>query len=1474
MAQRLGIKYETYRPKSLKEYQRQYVPKPIDSTVTVYEPAGENLRKQKENLENRLQAVGIDPTNLKDSPVDNRNFIEKALNLTPDQGLLMDVFEVLNRPQQAVKGLLTEGGEGMIDGLAGNQEMSGVEFLDALGIVNENELDGVAEFAVNLATDIAIDPLTYFRPVKTLMKVTGLGSKKVTEVHKVEEVVKRLSNNNEIVVNEVVRRKGENFLQNGSYIKGDIEIYDTDTIEKMINQQAAADKLALQTGTADPGTLGEVDALDLMNGGLVDEFASMGVEIKIVKSKTPSNVIDDKFFQAVEYKGKKTWVLFDRAEIKGLTPKGKVAGIQPSIRVFENADGTFGTEFSRDAAAKYSEGLQNKLKEIFQKQGFVVGTDETVLEAYQRITQSANQIKTIRQTASDKLVRLTKGAISAEDASKMLASRGPKAKEQFIRQTYSQYADDILNAQADVAKQTKGIKSAGGRTSFELDVDGYETELKDAFKSLLLEDTQIKDNPFIVFVDPDTKMIKYAHIDDIIDQIDFTGSFIGLDRSAGVFRLQMWYGQTMTLADIPDKKAEFVQRMMERIGDTQEITDQAKEIIVTYKKPGKILQFLNAHAADKTSIYNKPAKFITDIRVGLQNMFNVNQDFTIQFRNEIGRIEGSSAQMLYSYQTSINRIRENLLRTDPEAGRRLGRIIQSGATFTDGIPNYGKRTVEGRKIVNDFINRFSGGNLVPVRDFSTPAMQKNFLKKMNDILLANNINNAEFVVKRGAGGGQILDLVGDYDFRDIKQILSNQNAIIPSQSKLLNYGILRLDAEDVSFYNNHQDEILEFITLKESGEDLLVGQLGLKNIPLELQNNMTYLRHSLSREGKQAAKEAGKAARSRFTTPGRNVFEPRDYDVTIGEYNRAMRDFMNIPYDELDDDAFSATIQFIQDSMTIHRQEEILQAVLNNSVIQDKIGLNSFFKVIPNNRLAADDLGKNYVVLSDSVKEEFSSMFKNLSPESQKVFEEFFEQMGYQGKQQAVAMHNSVYELMSRTNQAYIDLPDIVKSYDAFLNYWKSITLVSPGFHLRNIFGNTTNMYVAGMRADEIGRYMGRSHSDISLYRQYKKRVLEEGKSFLTKQQLDVFNRVENFYMEGVAQTRKGIHDLEKIKNMVLDGIDPNDPQYKQLYQRVVKMNFETAEYIDDLHRYALYNWSFENQSFEGIAELKKYKVSDKLIEQYKRDMARQTTVEALFDYSSLTSFEKDVMKRLFPFYTFMKSNFVFQAKSLLADPGKYARIGRAYDYWNENVGGIKTEDMPDYMQDRMWLPIPMTVTKDDEDAISFLKLNLTPSDFTELVRNPLSKGAASITAPIKVTFELATGRDVFTGQKISEYPGQKRRMEEGEGVFAGIRDDRGNLAVSANPYVQKIINDLGLRVPKNYLSIAFDILDAAAGYQGTGETTTDILGRLSLSGTQTLSSMEITKLYQDLEQLRNLKSLHEQQTGEPLPTLKDLGLE
>lgn len=57
-------------------------------------------REAKQNL--YLQMIGQQDK----ADEDDRNFLEKTLNLNKNQGLFGDIFEVLGRPGQAVKGFL------------------------------------------------------------------------------------------------------------------------------------------------------------------------------------------------------------------------------------------------------------------------------------------------------------------------------------------------------------------------------------------------------------------------------------------------------------------------------------------------------------------------------------------------------------------------------------------------------------------------------------------------------------------------------------------------------------------------------------------------------------------------------------------------------------------------------------------------------------------------------------------------------------------------------------------------------------------------------------------------------------------------------------------------------------------------------------------------------------------------------------------------------------------------------------------------------------------------------------------------------------------------------------------------------------------------------------------------------------------------------------------------------------------------
>jgi len=185
-----------------------------------------------------------------------------------------------------------------------------------------------------------------------------------------------------------------------------------------------------------------------------------------------------------------------------------------------------------------------------------------------------------------------------------------------------------------------------------------------------------------------------------------------------------------------------------------------------------------------------------------------------------------------------------------------------------------------------------------------------------------------------------------------------------------------------------------------------------------------------------------------------------------------------------------------------------------------------------------------------------------------------------------------------------------------------------------------------------------------------------------------------------------------------------------------------------------------------------------------------------------------------------------------------------------------------------MWLPIPMTVTKNDKDGIAFLKANLPIADFTELVENPFRKGVTSITTPVKLLIEIGAGRDLFTGAPLQNFPGERNAMEAGTGVLSGIRDERGNLTITQSPLFQKIMNDLGLRTPINFASTGLDLVDTLAGYQGTQEGLGDFMARMGVVGIQEVNRLEMTTLYQDLEKLRELKKYYEQETSNQLPVL------
>lgn len=126
-------------------------------------------------------------------------------------------------------------------------------------------------------------------------------------------------------------------------------------------------------------------------------------------------------------------------------------------------------------------------------------------------------------------------------------------------------------------------------------------------------------------------------------------------------------------------------------------------------------------------------------------------------------------------------------------------------------------------------------------------------------------------------------------------------------------------------------------------------------------------------------------------------------------------------------------------------------------------------------------------------------------------------------------------------------------------------------------------------------------------------------------------------------------------------------------------------------------------------------------------------------DYNNLTQFEKGVMRRIVPYYTFMRQNVPMQLKLLMERPAYYGTIAKLIDNSYNSLGDPAT---PDYLKKSLALPI----YEDDEGNVTYLNWNLPLADLSKFRVDPRDTGREllqSIHPGIKAPFELATGHNI-----------------------------------------------------------------------------------------------------------------------------------
>ena len=156
-------------------------------------------------------------------------------------------------------------------------------------------------------------------------------------------------------------------------------------------------------------------------------------------------------------------------------------------------------------------------------------------------------------------------------------------------------------------------------------------------------------------------------------------------------------------------------------------------------------------------------------------------------------------------------------------------------------------------------------------------------------------------------------------------------------------------------------------------------------------------------------------------------------------------------------------------------------------------------------------------------------------------------------------------------------------------------------------------------------------------------------------------------------------------------------------------------------------------------------------------DEAAQSVKRFLFDYGELTPFERDYMKTIIPFYTWMRKNIPLQFQMIAQQPERYSAVPKlqhALEAMSAEWEGIPT---PDYFDDINAMRMPVT-----SEALplndSGMPLYFAPDlPYGDLNRLNMKDMVSSMTPFLKTWAEIypKTGYSFFLDSEIQEYQDQ-----------------------------------------------------------------------------------------------------------------------
>ncbi len=331
----------------------------------------------------------------------------------------------------------------------------------------------------------------------------------------------------------------------------------------------------------------------------------------------------------------------------------------------------------------------------------------------------------------------------------------------------------------------------------------------------------------------------------------------------------------------------------------------------------------------------------------------------------------------------------------------------------------------------------------------------------------------------------------------------------------------------------------------------------------------------------------------------------------------------------------------------------------------------------------------------------------------------------------------------------------MLNGYDRILNVWKTqATVLAPAFHGRNWISNAFLSHLRGVHLWDpraLPTYVKALRIQVAMARK-DNAALQRMKFNVNGTDIDGVQMGEmlmrNRAMEGSSMFNYEL-DLSNLTSN-RQAFGKNGSVVSKLgkpFTKPAEWGRTAGGFVEDNSKIAHVIWKMEVEGFDEIN-------------------AGMSAMETMFDYRDVTTIERGVFKRLFPFYTWSRRSTPSMVGALFHNPGKIRNMERFLidPKTGVQIGGfgpkedpLPAELTPHWIQDQFGVPVKF----DDKGNPSYFLLEswIPVFELNKVTRDPKAMGdeiAGQLTPILKVPFEIWKNESLFFKREIERFRGEE----------------------------------------------------------------------------------------------------------------------